>query len=99
MSMRDAPVAAAAATPHGHTLTCRGWEQEGALRCLRNNLDPAVAERAHELVVYGGRGKAARDHRSLAAIEAALRRLGDDQTLLVQSGKPVAVLPTHADAP
>jgi urocanate hydratase len=87
------------AAPSGRTLSCRGWEQEGALRCLLNNLDPAVAERSQELVVYGGRGKAARDPRSLAAIEAALRRLGDDETLLVQSGKPIAILPTHPDAP
>jgi urocanate hydratase len=97
--MSKAPVSAAAAAPRGRSLSCRGWEQEGALRCLMNNLDPAVAERAEDLVVYGGRGKAARDHRSLAAIESALRRLADDETLIVQSGKPVAVLPTHADAP
>ena len=85
--------------PRGRTLTCRGWEQEGALRCLLNNLDPQVAERPEDLVVYGGQGKAARDWTALAAIVDALRALGDGETLLIQSGKPVAVLPTHPDAP
>ena len=85
--------------PRGLELTCRGWEQEGALRCLLNNLDPEVAENPEALVVYGGRGKAARDPEALAAIVAALQRLGGDETLIVQSGKPVAVLPTHLDAP
>jgi len=80
-------------------LTCRGWEQEGALRCLLNNLDPAVAEAPGDLIVYGGNGKAARDHASLEQIVTTLRRLGGDETLLVQSGKPVAVLPSHPDAP
>ena len=80
-------------------LRCRGWEQEGALRCLLNNLDPAVAEDADALVVYGGRGKAARSQQALAEIVAALERLGPDETLIVQSGKAVAVLPTHEDAP
>jgi urocanate hydratase len=80
-------------------LSCRGWEQEGALRCLLNNLDPAVAEAPDDLIVYGGNGKAARDHASLERIVATLRRLGGDETLLVQSGKPVAVLPSHPDAP
>ena len=79
--------------------SCRGWEQEGALRCLLNNLDPAVAEAPDDLIVYGGNGKAARDHASLERIVATLRRLGGDETLLVQSGKPVAVLPSHPDAP
>ena len=87
------------AAPTGSHLTCLGWEQEGALRCLLNNLDPAVAEDPDALVVYGGRGKAARDPAALAATVAALRRLRGDQTLIVQSGKPVAVLPTHPDAP
>ena len=86
-------------TPRGRTPSCRGWEQEGALRCLLNNLDPAVAERPDELVVYGGHGKAARDWASLEAIVRSLRRLGSDETLIVQSGKPVAVPPTHAHAP
>ncbi len=85
--------------PRGRELRCRGWEQEGALRCLLNNLDPEVAESPEALVVYGGRGKAARNPEALAAIVAALERLGSDETLIVQSGKPVAVLPTHADAP
>ena len=80
-------------------LRCRGWEQEGALRCLLNNLDPEVAEDAASLVVYGGRGRAARDPESLDGIVGALERLGPDETLVVQSGKAVAVLPTHEDAP
>ena len=78
---------------------CRGWQQEAALRCLRNNLHPDVAERPEDLVVYGGSGKAARDHASLEAIERTLRRLADDETLLVQSGKPVAVFRTFEHAP
>jgi len=85
--------------PRGRELRCRGWEQEGALRCLLNNLDPEVAENPEALVVYGGWGKAARDPEALAAIVAALERLGNDETLIVQSGKPVAILPTHLDAP
>jgi urocanate hydratase len=85
--------------PRGPELRCRGWEQEGALRCLLNNLDPDVAEDSRSLVVYGGRGRAARSHESLAAIVAALERLGPDETLVVQSGRAVAVLPTHPDAP
>jgi urocanate hydratase len=77
----------------------KGWGQEAALRCLRNNLHPDVAERPEDLVVYGGNGKAARDHASLAAIESTLRRLENDETLLVQSGKPVAVFRTFEHAP
>ena len=80
-------------------MECRGWLQEAALRCLRNNLDPAVAERPEDLVVYGGSGKAARDHASLAAIEACLKDLSNDETLLVQSGKPVGVFRTFPHAP
>jgi urocanate hydratase len=80
-------------------MRCRGWQQEAALRMLENNLHPDVAEKPAELVVYGGIGKAARDQASLAAIKRELMRLGDDETLLVQSGKPVAVFRTHADAP
>jgi urocanate hydratase len=80
-------------------LRCRGWQQEAALRMLENNLHPDVAENPAELVVYGGIGKAARDHASLAAIKDVLLRLGDDETLLVQSGKPVAVFETHDRAP
>jgi urocanate hydratase len=85
--------------PRGAELSCRGWAQEAALRMLMNNLDPDVAERPAELVVYGGTGKAARDWPSFDAIVATLRGLGDDETLLVQSGKPVAVFRTHAHAP
>jgi urocanate hydratase len=80
-------------------LRCRGWQQEAALRMLENNLHPDVAERPEDLVVYGGIGKAARDRASYDAIRAELLRLGDDETLLVQSGKPVAVFETHPDAP
>jgi urocanate hydratase len=80
-------------------LRCLGWQQEAALRMLENNLHPDVAENPGELVVYGGIGKAARDHRSLAAIKDTLMRLKDDETLLVQSGKPVAVFETHERAP
>jgi urocanate hydratase len=85
--------------PRGLELRCPGWEQEGALRCLLNNLDPDVAEDAAALVVYGGRGRAARSAEALADIVAALERLGPEETLIVQSGKAVAVLPTHANAP
>ncbi|GLP66317.1 urocanate hydratase [Streptomyces sp. TUS-ST3] len=85
--------------PTGAELRCRGWEQEGVLRCFLNTLDPAVAEDSARLVVYGGRGRAARSWEAYDAIVAALERLGLDETLLVQSGKPVAVLPTHPDAP
>ena len=85
--------------PRGREISCRGWLQEAALRMLMNNLDPEVAERPDDLVVYGGSGKAARDWNCFDAIVAALRRLRDDETLLVQSGKPVAVFKSHADAP
>src|SRR5512147_2983985 len=85
--------------PRGTQLTCRGWGQEAALRMLMNNLDPEVAERPGDLVVYGGTGKAARDWESYHRIVAALRALGSEETLLVQSGKPVGVVATHADAP
>ena len=80
-------------------LRCRGWQQEAALRMLENNLHPDVAEKPEELVVYGGIGKAARSHAALAAIKHELQRLGDQETLLVQSGKPVAVFETHEAAP
>lgn len=86
-------------TPNGTELTCKGWVQEAALRMLLNNLDPEVAERPEDLIVYGGRGKAARNKESLALIVKALQNLEENETLLVQSGKPVAVLPTHKDAP
>jgi urocanate hydratase len=85
--------------PRGADLTCIGWPQEAALRMLHNNLDPEVAERPDELVVYGGTGKAARDWESFDAIVRALRGLQDDETLLVQSGRPVGVFQTHEWAP
>src|SRR5437763_12893795 len=80
-------------------LSCKGWVEEAALRMLMNNLDPDVAERPQDLVVYGGTGKAARDWPSFDAICRTLLTLADDETLIVQSGKPVAVFTTHADAP
>jgi len=80
-------------------LRCRGWQQEAALRMLENNLHPDVAEKPAELIVYGGIGKAARDRASYETIRRELMRLGDDETLLVQSGKPVAVFETHPAAP
>ncbi|MEO5509292.1 MAG: urocanate hydratase [Longimicrobiales bacterium] len=83
----------------GNELRCRGWQQEAALRMLMNNLDPEVAERPEDLVVYGGTGKAARTWDAYDAIVRTLERLGDDETLLVQSGKPVAVFRTHEWAP
>ena len=83
----------------GSIKSCKGWVQEAALRMLMNNLDPDVAERPQDLVVYGGTGKAARDWPSFDAICRTLLTLGDDETLIVQSGKPVAVFTTHADAP
>jgi len=85
--------------PTGPTLSCKGWQQEAALRMLHNNLDPNVAENPKELVVYGGIGRAARDWESFDAIVATLRRLEDDETLLIQSGRPVGVFKTHAAAP
>ena len=85
--------------PRGAELSCKGWHQEAALRCLLNNLDPEVAERPEDLVVYGGRGKAARDWPSFAAIVRELQEIENDETLLVQSGKPVAVFRTHEHAP
>lgn len=83
----------------GKELTCKGWHQEAALRMLMNNLDPEVAERPQDLVVYGGNGRAARNWECFDAIVDSLRRLDNDQTLLIQSGKPVAVMPTHELAP
>src|SRR6201997_4643042 len=85
--------------PRGTALSCRSWLTEAPLRMLMNNLDPEVAERPQDLVVYGGIGKAARNWRCFDQIVAALRELGDDETLLIQSGKPVGVFRTHADAP
>src|SRR5260370_9797405 len=85
--------------PRGATLRCKGWKQEAALRMLMNNLDPEVAERPQDLVVYGGTGKAARDWPSFHAIVRELEALGNDETLLVQSGNAVAVFRTHEEAP
>jgi urocanate hydratase len=85
--------------PRGSAISCKGWQQEAALRMLMNNLDPDVAERPEDLVVYGGSGKAARNWEAFDAIVAALRDLEHDETLLVQSGKPVGVFRTHRGAP
>src|SRR5262245_43748981 len=85
--------------PRGTSLSCKGWPQEAALRMLMNNLDPDVAERPDDLVVYGGSGKAARNWECFEAIVASLKALEDDETLLVQSGKPVGVFRTHIGAP
>lgn len=85
--------------PTGNTLTCKNWVAEAAYRMIQNNLDPEVAERPEDLIVYGGRGKAARDWESFDNILASLRNLEEDQTLLVQSGKPVGILRSHPDAP
>jgi urocanate hydratase len=86
-------------TPTGSKLSCKGWIQEAALRMLLNNLDPDVAERPEELIVYGGRGKAARNFEALDNIIKSLKVLENDETLLIQSGKPVGILKTHTDAP
>jgi len=94
-SLAPAPIRA----PTGTTLSCKGWHQEAALRMLMNNLDPAVGERPEDLVVYGGTGKAARNWACYEKIVETLRRLDNDETLLVQSGKPVGVFRTHDEAP
>ncbi len=86
-------------TPTGTTFNCKGWIQEAALRMLLNNLNPEVAERPDDLIVYGGRGKAARNFEALDNIIAALKILENDESLLIQSGKPVGILKTHKDAP
>src|SRR5918993_3291676 len=103
MTVTSPPTSAAPArvirAPRGTTLSCKGWQQEAALRMLMNNLDPDVAERPDDLVVYGGSGKAARSWDAFDAIVASLRTLDNDETLLVQSGKPVGVFRTHAGAP
>ena len=93
--MKRLPIRAA----RGSRITCRGWVQEAALRMICNNLDPEVAERPDELVVYGGTGRAARNWKAFDAICACLRELAADETLLVQSGKPVGIFRTHEDAP
>jgi urocanate hydratase len=92
-------LARAIRAPRGTTLSAKSWQTEAALRMLMNNLDPEVAERPDDLIVYGGKGKAARDWASFDRIQEVLRRLENDQTLLVQSGKPVGVFTTHEDAP
>jgi urocanate hydratase len=86
-------------TPIGSKLNCKGWIQEAALRMLFNNLDPDVAEKPEDLIVYGGTGKAARNAEAFHLIVKALKDLNEDETLLIQSGKPVGILPTHKDAP
>src|SRR5271156_1683958 len=85
--------------PRGSAISCKGWQQEAALRMLMNNLDPEVAEKPEDLIVYGGRGKAARNWNCYRAIVDSLRSLENDETLLVQSGKPVGIFRTHAYAP
>ena len=85
--------------PRGKELSCRSWLTEAPLRMLMNNLDPEVAEKPQELIVYGGTGKAARNWESYHKIVESLRKLENDETLLVQSGKPVGVFKTHPDAP
>jgi len=103
METRRAPATSAASrivrAPRGATRTCATWQAEAAMRMLMNNLDPEVAERPEDLVVYGGRGKAARSWEAFDAIIASLERLKTDETLLVQSGKPVGIVRTHPDAP
>src|SRR5574341_156640 len=91
----EAPAYGPLKAPRGNKLSCKGWHQEAALRMLMNNLDPEVGENPRELVVYGGRGKAARDWRSFWAIVESLKKLENDETLLVQSGKPVGIAKTH----
>src|SRR5690242_3249000 len=83
----------------GTTLLCKGWQQEAAMRMLMNNLDPEVAERPDDLVVYGGSGRAARSWEAFDAIVRSLQQLENDETLLIQSGKPVGVFRTHDEAP
>ena len=85
--------------PRGREISCKGWHQEAALRMLMNNLDPEVAEKPDELIVYGGTGRAARDWPSFHAIVRSLQQLENDETLLVQSGKPVGIFRTHSEAP
>ena len=85
--------------PRGTKISCKGWLQEAALRMLMNNLDPDVAERPEDLIIYGGRGKAARNEECYHAIVKSLKALENDETLLIQSGKPVGVFKTHSNAP
>ena len=97
--MKAAPAARTVRAPRGTQLSCQAWPQEAALRMLMNNLDPDVAERPDDLIVYGGNGRAARSWQAFDAIVRTLKRLKNDETLLVQSGKPVAVFKTHVRAP
>ena len=85
--------------PRGTQISCKGWQQEAALRMLMNNLDPDVAEKPEDLIVYGGRGRAARNWDCFDAIVVSLKSLENDETLLIQSGKPVGIFKTHPDAP
>jgi urocanate hydratase len=85
--------------PTGDKLTCKGWHQEAALRCLLNNLHPDVAEDRDNLIVYGGNGQAARNHKALNDLINALKNLENNETLIVQSGKPVAVFPSNPQGP
>ena len=98
-TLRDIAPPCPVKTPTGTALSCANWQIEAAYRMIQNNLDPAVAENPDALVVYGGIGKAARNWDCFAAILRALRELATDETLLVQSGKPVGVFRTHVDAP
>src|SRR5690349_18448176 len=93
------PIRTTIRSPHGTEISCKGWQQEAALRMLMNNLDPEVAERPDDLIVYGGTGRAARSWDAFHAIVRALQRLENDETLLIQSGKPVGVFRTHTYAP
>src|SRR6516225_1291357 len=95
----ESPKPIAVKAPRGSKLHTKGWIQEAALRMLLNNLDPEVAEKPEQLVVYGGSGKAARNWQCFKAIVKALTTLENDETLLVQSGKPVGIFKSHADAP
>src|SRR6202012_2570714 len=85
--------------PRGNQITCKGWQQEAAMRMIMNNLEPDVAERPQDLVVYGGTGRAARSWECFHAIVRSLQSLDNDETLLVQSGKPVGIMKTHEYAP
>src|SRR5580704_18897663 len=90
---------AAIRAPRGSEITCKGWHQEAALRMIHNNLDPEVAEKPDELIVYGGTGRAARSWECFHAIVRSLQSLENDETLMVQSGKPVGVFRTTAESP
>ena len=97
--MPNSPGSRTVKAPTGTQLHCKGWLQEAAYRMIQNNLDPIVAEHPEQLIVYGGIGKAARNWESFDKILLALKNLENDETLLVQSGKPIGVLKTHPDAP